>query len=58
MPVCKIDSYKIAIVKDKIVKALIRAWVNNAKEILTEALSSGIDEPDNNINNFSVMLVS
>lgn len=57
MPVCRIGSCKIAVIKDKIVETLIRAWVNNAKKVLTEALPSRIGDADNNINNFNVMLV-
>ena len=58
MPVCKVGDCKIAVVKDKIVKALTKALVSSAKEVLTRVLPSGVGDADNNANDSGAMFVS
>lgn len=58
MPVCRVDGYKIIIVEKKIVKASIKAWVNDAKAVLNRALLDGMSNTDDNTNNSSTMSVN
>lgn len=46
------------VVENKMVDASIEAWISNIKKVLIRALPSGVDGTNNNVNNFSVMLVN
>lgn len=58
MPVCRIGGCKIAIVKDRIVDASIEACIGNAKKVLIGALSNGVGNSHNNVNNPGTLFVS
>lgn len=56
--VCKVNSYKIAVVENKIVLILTKIWVNDIKKVLIKDLPNRLGNIDNNINNFSIWLIS
>lgn len=45
-------------IEGRILKTLTRFWVSNAKEALTRALPSGVDDAGDNSTNADIMLVS
>lgn len=55
--ICRVDSYKIAVVEDNIVEPSTRAWVDGAKEVLTAVLPDRIGDTNDNANNFGAVPV-
>lgn len=54
----RVDGWKIVVIKDKIVKELIRTWVDDSKKVLTGTSSDRMTDADDNANNLDLVLIS
>ena len=55
MLICRVSSYKIAIIEDKIVEVSTEAWVGSTKKVLTGASLDRVDDADDNANDFGAV---